>query len=305
VIGLLALVAAAAIQPQTVLTIDPKHRLVEGVASDGKTIWVSSVLDRQILACRATCRTIATLPAPLRPFAIAWDGTRKRLWVAADCPPGVSAIKACERGALIALSATGRVLTRIAPVSGSFHPGDVSAAPAGVFVSDSQNGAVYRLAETGYSLTAVIAPGVGKSGQGTALSEDGQKLLVADYSQGVGMVDLASGTRILLARQDGKPLRGIDGLVRCGETYFGVYNGATPGRLVSFSVGRGSFAKQLSLDDPDPAFILPDPTQVAFDGQRILVVADSGWATIDKPDFVRMHGATIVAVPQPADCVIE
>ncbi len=63
-IGLLAMAAAAAVQPpQAVLTIDPNHRLVEGVASDGTTIWVSSVLDRQILACRTTCRTLATLPA--------------------------------------------------------------------------------------------------------------------------------------------------------------------------------------------------------------------------------------------------
>jgi hypothetical protein len=169
VIGLL-LAAAATAQPQTVLTVDPKHRLVEGIASDGKTIWVSSILDRQILACRTTCRTIAILPAPLHPFAIAWDGTRKRLWIAADCPRGVPAIKPCERGALIGLSPTGRMITRIAWSSGSFHSGDVSAAPGGVFVSDSQNGAVYRLADNGYSLTPVIAPGVGKSGQGTALS---------------------------------------------------------------------------------------------------------------------------------------
>ena len=30
------------------------------------------------------------LPAGLHPFAIAWDASRKRLWVAADCPPGVA-----------------------------------------------------------------------------------------------------------------------------------------------------------------------------------------------------------------------
>ena len=234
-IGLLAF-AAAAVQPQPVLTIDPKHRLVEGIASDGQTIWVSSILDRQILACRASCRTIATVPAPLHPFAIAWDASRKRLWVAADCPPGVAAIKPCERGALIALSSGGRVLTRIATASGSFHPGDVSAAPQGVFVSDSQNGAVYRLASSGYSLEPVIAPGVGKSAQGTALDADGQNLLVADYSQGVGLVALATGARTLLPRQDGKPLRGIDGLARCGSTYFGIYNGSTPGTLVSITL---------------------------------------------------------------------
>jgi hypothetical protein len=298
VIGLLALFAAATVEPQTLVTIDPKHRLVEGVASDGTTIWVSSILDRQILACRATCRTIATLPPPLHPFAIAWDGSRKRLWVAADCPPGVAAIKPCERGALIALSSGGRVLTRVATSSGAFHPGDVSAAPQGVFVSDSQNGAVYRIATSGYSLEPVIAPNIGKSGQGTAIDADGQKLVVADYSQGVGLVDLSTGTRTLLPRQGGKPLRGIDGMTRCGGIYYGIYNGATPGALVSITVE----GDRLHFEQPLGDVTLPDPTQVAYDGKRLLIVADSGWATIDEPGFVRSTGAPVIAIPLGADC---
>jgi hypothetical protein len=294
----LALAAAVAVQPQTVLTIDAKHRIVEGVASDGSTIWVSSILDRQILACRTTCRTFATLPAGIHPFAIAWDQDRKRLWVAADCPPGVTGIKPCDRGALIALSAAGRVVTRIAPASGSFHPGDVSASPGGVFVSDSQNGAVYQLAKTGYSLTAVIKPGVGKSGQGTALSEDGKQLLVADYSQGVGTVDLASGTRTILLRQDGKPLRGIDGLVRCGVTYYGIYNGGAPGTLVAIDPGTAGLTLNQPLGDDGS---LSDPTQIAYDGKRLLIVENSGWALLDKP-AARTTGARILAIPLGADC---
>ncbi|MEO6582285.1 MAG: hypothetical protein ABIN68_05705, partial [Sphingomicrobium sp.] len=103
ILPMLAAAAAASLQPTTVLTIDARHRLVEGVASDGRTSWVSSILDRTLLACRKTCRTMAVLPAGLHPFAIAWDAGRKRLWVAADCPPGVRGITACERGALIAL----------------------------------------------------------------------------------------------------------------------------------------------------------------------------------------------------------
>ena len=93
-----ALLLAAVAQPQLVLTADPSHRLVEGVASDGKTIWLSSVLDRSILECRTRCRTLATLPEGLHPFGIAWDADRKRLWVAADCPPKVPGIAAyCHR----------------------------------------------------------------------------------------------------------------------------------------------------------------------------------------------------------------
>lgn len=297
-IALLALAAAAAAQPQTVLTIDPRHRLVEGVASDGQTIWVSSILDRQILACRTACRTIATLPAPLHPFAIAWDASRKRLWVAADCPPGVAAIKPCERGALIALDTRGRIQTRIAPVAGAFHPGDVSATDGHVFVSDSQNGLVFRLLQTGRAIMAVNLPGDGKSGQGTALTPDGNSLVVADYSKGVGEVDLETFKTIPLPRQDGKPLRGIDGLTRCVSTYFGIYNGTAPGRLVSFTLGKD----QLTLDEPVPGLSLPDPTQIAYDGKRLLVVADSGWATVDKPDFKRTSGTPILAIPLSDDC---
>jgi hypothetical protein len=293
-----ALLAAAALQPQTVVTIDPKHRLVEGVASDGHIVWVSSILDRNILACRKTCRTLAVLPEGPHPFAIAWDRSRKRLWVAADCPPGVSFITPCERGALLALDKRGRVVARIAPEVGTFHPGDVSTSNGQIFVSDSQNGMVFRLTPNGRGLMAVVLPGVGKSGQGTALSQDGKRLLVADYSQGIGSVDLATWTRTLLPRQDGKPLRGVDGLVRCGSTYYGIYNGAAPGLLVSITLtGNG-----LKFDQPLGEVTLPDPTQIAYDGKRLLIVADSGWATLDKAGFVRTQGAPIIAIPLSKDC---
>ena len=199
---------------------------------------------------------------------------------------------------MIGLNSAGRIVTRIAPATGSFHPGDVSAAPEGIFVSDSQNGAIYELAKTGYSLSSLVKSGVGKSGQGTAIDAEGKRLIVADYSQGVGAIDLASGVRTLLPRQDGKPLRGIDGLVRCGSVYYGIYNGSSPGTLVAITPGENG----LTFDQPLGDTTLPDPTQIAYDGKRLLIVADSGWATIDKPDFKRTSGAPIVAVALSEDC---
>jgi len=196
---------------------------------------------------------------------------------------------------LIGLNSAGRIVTRVAPAGGNFHPGDVSAAAEGVFVSDSQNGAIYELAKTGYSLSPLVKAGVGKSGQGTAIDAEGKRLIVADYSQGVGAVDLSSGARTLLPRQDGKPLRGIDGLVRCGQVYYGIYNGTTPGALVSFTVVESGITAEMLMK-------LPDPTQLVYDGKRLLIVADSGWATLDKPDFTRIAGAPIIAVPLSEDC---
>lgn len=294
--------ATAALQLQPVLTIDPKHRIVEGVASDGQTIWVSSLVDRKILACTpASCRTLMTLPSGLHPFAIAWDQKRDRLWVAGDCPPGLSFIKPCARGALLAYDKAGKLKTRIASASGAFHPGDVSTNATGVFASDSQSGAVYQLSKTGQSLEAIVQPGVGKSAQGSALDLDGRTLVVADYSKGIAAVDLVDGTRTLLPRAGDKPLRGIDGLVRCGNTFYGLYNGSAPGTLVAIQ----REGNEISVTQPLGSVTLPDPTQLALTGQRLLLVADSGWATIDKKDFTRTQGAPIYAIELPGDCAVE
>ena len=297
---IVALIAAtaAAFQPQTILTVDPKHQLIEGIATDGKTVWLSSLIDRQILACRVNCKTLATLPEGIHPFAITWDSTRKRLWVAADCPPGVSFIKTCERGALIGLDARGRIQARMAPAAGTFHPGDVSSAKGEVFVSDSQNGSIYRLTPNGRVLTALVAPGVGKSGQGTALDATGKRLLVADYAQGISVIDLASGTRTLLPRQDGKPLRGVDGLTRCGDTWLGVYNGAAPGRLLTIRMREGGIEYGELVEE----MTFPDPTQIVFDGKRLLIVANAGWEASSKGGTTRAEGVPIVAIPLGPDC---
>ena len=188
--------------------------------------------------------------------------------------------------------------TRISPFVGSFHPGDVSASNGEVFVSDSQNGMVFRLVSNDHAIMAVVLPGAGKSGQGTALGADGKTLVVSDYSQGIATVDLTSFKRTLLPRLADKALlRGVDGLARCGETYFGIYNGSTPGRLLTLNVGKDG----VDYADLIEGLRLPDPTQVAFDGNRLLVVADSGWELAGKGES-RTNGATILAIPLSKDC---
>lgn len=293
----LAIAAAAALaQPQVVAVIPPEHRLVEGVASDGGTIWASSVLDRQIIACAKDCRTIATLPKGLHPLGIAWDWTRKLLWIAADCPdlPGVPK---CNKGALVAINAAGKLRAAIAPKM-DFHPGDVSVAQRGIFVSDSRNGLVYGLLPGRRELRAINRPGDGKSAQGTALAPDGVSVIVADYSRGIGRIDLKTTATAWLPGPDGKPIRGVDGLVRCGESFVGIYNGSAPGRVLSIRVRP----KAIEAVDLAKGFGLPDPTQISFDGKRLLVVANAGWEAASQLDGGRRAGAPIVAIPLPAAC---
>jgi hypothetical protein len=297
---ILAAVAALAsqAQPVTVVTVDPKHRLIEGVATDGSAIYVSSVLDRQILACGKSCRTIATLPEGLHPLGIAFDWGRKLLWIAADCPE-IAGISKCERGALVAINRSGKIRGRFAPSKQPFHPGDVFASQSGIFVSDSQNGLVWALLPRRPALRPVNRPGEGKSAQGTALAPSGVELIVADYARGIGRIDLRTSATTWLPHQDRKPSVGIDGLVRCRENYLGVYNGgAAPARVWHFRMRAGGVERTELVD----GLTLTDPTQLAFDGKRLLMVSDSGWERIAKGDATRSSGAQILAIPLGEDC---
>ncbi|HET6942609.1 MAG TPA: hypothetical protein VFH89_10640 [Sphingomicrobium sp.] len=296
ILGLIATASALA-QPTLLFSVAPRHRLIEGVATDGRTVWVSSVLDRQILKCRKSCAPFATLPKDLHPMGMAWDSARKRIWIAADCPE-LKGVGKCERGALVGLNEIGRLVTRVAPPGGSFHPGDVSASAEGVFISDSQNGAVHRLSGTGAALEAVVAVGVGNSAQGSAIDETGGKLVVADYSQGIAVVDLATGTRSVLKQADDRPVRGIDGLIRCGNAYYGIYNGgALPPGLVRFTFS----GDRIMLERPIQAGALVDPTQLAVDGERIVLVGNAGWEGAAK-GAARIDPAPILAFDPPESC---
>ena len=157
---------------------------------------------------------------------------------------------------------------------------------------------VFRLVSNDRAIMAVVLPGAGKSGQGSALSADGKALVVSDYSQGIGTVELASFKRTVPPRLADKPLlRGIDGLTRCGNTYVGIYNGSVPGRILAIRLTEAG----ADYADLIEGLRLPDPTQLAFDGKRLLVVADSGWELAMKGE-ARVSGSPILAIPLGKDC---
>ena len=124
-IGLLALAAAAAVQPQTLFTINPKHRLVEGVASDGDTIFGiehSRPSDPRLPNHLPLDRNAACGTAPVR----AWRGIGRgsACGLRPTARTGVPGITPCERGALVALDCRWKADdAHRRPSLDSFHPG--------------------------------------------------------------------------------------------------------------------------------------------------------------------------------------
>ena len=271
--------ALAAAVPQPLYAVGPEHRLIEGIATDGRTVWLSSVIDRTILTCRRTCRTFVKLPPGDHPLGMAWDSSRHRLWVTTDCPPFPGFAK-CDNGAVIALDRQGRIRTRLTPAGKGFHSGDVSASGGNIFVGEATSGAVYRIRPGKLSLDTLVARGIGRSAQGSAVDPSGRRLIVADYGQGVTAVDLETGRRAVLQLEDKTVVRGIDGLVRCGQRYVGVFNAREPNELVVFTINGDRIKVEQRLSNPE----LPAPTQVASSGNRLLIAADGNWDSALKPD---------------------
>jgi hypothetical protein len=288
----LAALLFMAAAPATLFTIPAEHRLIEGIATDGKTIWVSSVLDRTIIArTGAVSRSFALPDGVANPLGMAWDASRGRLWIATDCldiPGGAH----CESGALIAVDRDGRVRARLRPDQ-PLHSGDVSVGGGSVFVADSRNGAVYRLRPGATALDTLVAPGIGKSAQGSALDPTGKRLIVADYSQGLFAIDLATKRRTPLL-EEGKALRGLDGLVRVGADYFAIYNGGSPARVIHFRL-----AGDAVVDKGGITATLPDPTQLVAKAGQLLIVANAGWDVATKPNAAARDPAPIVALSLP------
>ncbi|HSI16551.1 MAG TPA: hypothetical protein VK980_02180, partial [Sphingomonas sp.] len=299
-----ALLAAAAApappEATTVLTVPASHRLIEGIASDGETIWLSSVVDREILEWRPhrALRVRHMPPDTARPLGLAYDAKRRWLWIATDCPE-IAAADICVGGGLIALDRGGRLVARLAPAAGPAHFGDVSVADGIVHVADSSNGAVYRCRDACTALETVVAPGVGRSAQGGAVFGKEGDVLVADYSVGLASID-RGGRRTLLPREDGRPLRGVDGVARSGAWFIAVQNSQTPGVVFAFhlSADRQHVTDLRGLGGDT---VFPEPTQIAVAGAKIYVVADAQWSAYDKGNAQRpaQHATPVIMMPAP------
>lgn len=297
ILTIFAATAAAALKPEPLFPIGPEHRLIEGVATDGQTVWVSSVIDRTILACRKTCRRFVKLKgSDLHPTGLAWDSSRQRLWATVDCPD-VPAFARCGSGALVAFDRRGKERSRFVPAKG-FHSSDISASRGHVFAGDSNNGAVYWLRPGSNRLETLLATGTGRSAQGSALDATGKRLIVADYGHGITAIDLADGKRTLLLREDGKPLRGVDGMARCGNRYIAVYNGAEPNLLLAFTI----VGDRIKIDQLYSGPELPAPTQLAMDSRRLLIAGDGNWDKALKPAEVPHGPNPIRALPLSQIC---
>ena len=252
----------------------------EGIAWDpvGRTLFLGSLAKNKIVAIslpdgRAGGAKVRDfVPSGRdglqRVLGMKVDPVRKSLWVCsaeADAPGG----NKTRASTLFRFDlATGRTLQkRESPPGGTHLFNDIAIAKdGGLYLTDSEEGAVYRL-RAGAEKLEVFQPG-GRFfyPNGIALSDDGRFLYVA-HVLGIQAWELSSGRTFDLPSPDDVTLIGIDGLSFHRGALVAVQNGMEPNRVAYFplapSLDRVTGLRV--LERGNPAFEIPTTGAVAGD----------------------------------------
>lgn len=265
------------------LTLPEPDLIAEDIAYDPRRgkFYISSVRHSKILSMdkHGVSAEFARGAWPI--LALGTDSKRRILWASTVAmPQGIGSRKEDEgRSALLKYSLdTGALLKRYDLASGAKHAlGDMTVSAAGdVFVSDGE-GAVYWVDHAKDALDILVGPGVFRSPQTPALSADGRRLLVPDYSRGIGIVDLATRTVRLLEHPKELSLGGIDGMYLAGRTLIAIQNGTVPERLIRMTLDA-SLARVLEWETIEANWPgLGDPTHGVVVGQQLYFIVNSGW----------------------------
>lgn len=286
-------------------TLADADLIAEDIAYDsvGRRFFVSSVHRGTIVAADSTGHASPFVQpgaggsgATWGMFALAVDPVRRLLWattIARRAGAGWTAAYS-GRSALLAYDlATGAVRSRVEPppTPGGHALGDMTLGADGtVYVSNAAQGTVYVLTPGATALAALVPAGTFRSPQTPALSADGRRLFVADYSRGVAAIDLAARRVAWLAHPGNVAMTGIDGLYRVGAALIAVQNGTTPERvlrlLLDAPMTRILGADVLERGTP----VLDDPTHGVMVGDAFYFIARSGWSRVRDDGSLRPAG---------------
>jgi len=190
-------------------------------------------------------------------------------------------------------------LRRVIPVPGDGRDhglGDLLLAPDGtIFCTDSLAPVVWKLSPGEEEMEKVVDSPVFSSLQGLVLEQ--RTLLVADYSNGLFTVDLATGNITALPPPKNATLLGIDGLVAVPGGIVAIQNGVDPQRVIRVALSPGMDAvlgvTVLAVALPN----LKDLSLVTLANGRPTFIAGAGWDGFD-PAKAKEPAAHVVRIFQ-------
>jgi hypothetical protein len=301
-------------------TTAERDLIPEGVAWDdaGRRLFVSSLYKRKVVVIddsgAARDFVVEGAGGLWQVLGMKVDSRRGRLLVCSAADKTMRGFEAADHGRSGVFSfdlATGALVAKaIAPDAGTHLFNDLALAEdGGAFVTDSEEGSVWRLRPTG-DLERVFPARSFLYPNGIALSPDGRFLYVASFS-GIDRVDLGGAEsgpggggplrRHPLPHPEGVTLCGVDGLSFWRGRLLAVQNGIHPSRIVEIALSP-AYDRVLGLrvlDRLDP--LVNDATTAAVAGDELLVIANAqiGSFAADGKIFPddRLEPVRIVSIP--------
>jgi sugar lactone lactonase YvrE len=307
-----AQLAKPAGKSEVAFRIPERDLLTEGIAWDPKTrsFFVSSVHQRKIVR-RGPDGKLSDFIASGRDgidgvLALRVDPKRRILWACSAALPQAAGVEKTRQGSSGLFAYDIDKATLIAkyelPKDGKAHAlNDLAISAEGdLYATDSLGSGVYRLSRGAVELEEFIAPGAFRSPQGLAFSEDGRRLIIADWSDGLWSVDVASRKREPVAGPPGVEQIGIDGLAARGSELFVVQNLARPHRVARLVLDDGGtrILRGEILLASDPEFA--EPTLGVIAGDFFYVIAKSQWGLFDDSGAVaseKLQEPTVLKIP--------
>jgi sugar lactone lactonase YvrE len=237
-------------------------------------------------------------------LGMAIDAKRRLLWIVSAGLPHAAGLPESARDTSALLAAdldSGELRRKVESPPGKHLWNDLAIAADGtVYVSDPGSASVARVAPDGAVSTLVEGHGLVSPG-GLALAADESLLYIADWSQGLALVELATGALHWLRPPANATLLGIDGLRRDGDALIAIQNGITPHRIVRYRLaadGRSVTAAEL-LERHVPGW--DEPTLgVVVDG-ALVYVANSQWPKFPEdgstPDLTTLAEPVVRRLP--------
>lgn len=253
---------------QTAFTIREKNLIPEGIAYDpgGRNFYLSSINKRKVISVDEKGRvrdfTSEGQDDLWRVLGLKVDSKRNLLWV--NCYAGPE-IKASHGSAAVhKYDLISRKLIKKYVMSGNKDErhlfNDLTITTRGdVYLTDSENGAVYRIAEEKDQLEEFIQSGQFIYPNGITLSSDEGLLFISDWSRGISVIRIADRSVTKLARPKNVTLFGIDGLYFYRGDLVAVQNSIKPERVVRFRMNRelDHIINADILDANNSAFSIP------------------------------------------------
>ena len=272
---------------QVAFRLSDPNLLATGIAVDSRTgnTYIASVRERKIVL-RTRDGVVSDFIRQgqdgfLAGASLAIDAPRQLLYATTAAVPfmlGYGPADAGQSGIFAFALKSGKLARKILlPADGKQHFLNAMAVDraGNVYISDSGTPGIYLLRRGSDRLETFIPSDVFRSTQGLAFSRDQKTLYVADWSDGVWAVDMASKRRHHLQAPADVWLGGLDGLSRVGHDLIAVQIGVQPQRVLRLRLDREgrriTQARILEFNRPDYA----GPIQGAITRRSFLYVANS------------------------------